>query len=72
MASASPRTAAKRARGDDIHARLAHLERTVETHARELAIQLERIAQLQADIDTVRGAWIKVKPPPLLPRLLGP
>ena len=46
---------------DDVQARLAALERTVETQTRELAVQLRRIAQLQADIDTIRGAKVRLK-----------
>jgi len=46
---------------DDVQARLAALERTVEVHTRELAVQLQRIAQLQADIDTIRGAKVQLK-----------
>ena len=46
---------------DDVQARLAALERTVEVHTLELAVQLQRIAQLQADIDTIRGAKVQLK-----------
>ena len=46
---------------DDVQARLAALERTVEVHTQELAVQLQRIAQLQADIDTIRGAKVQLK-----------
>jgi hypothetical protein len=38
----------------DDHARLIEFERMVETVQRESAVQLQRIAQLQADIDVIR------------------
>jgi hypothetical protein len=33
------------------------LDRLVEQHEHALAIQLQRIAQLQADLDAIRAAW---------------
>ena len=37
---------------------------TVQAHERALAVQLQRMAQLQADIDRIRGAWVELKPSP--------
>ena len=54
---------------DDVVARLAALEKSVEQHARELAVQLQRIAQLQADLDAVRGVWVQLKLPPVSRRV---
>ena len=34
---------------------------TVQQHTRDLEIQLQRIAQLQADLDEIKRAWTKVK-----------
>ena len=65
MAQTSPRSVAGTRTGtDDVHARLAALENTVEAHARELVVQLQRIAQLQADIDTIRGGLGPPESPP--------
>ena len=44
--------------------RIARLEQVVDEQQRELQIQFERISQLQADIDIIRGAWTKLKPAP--------
>jgi hypothetical protein len=63
MAQTSPRSVAGTRTGTD-HARLAALENTVEAHARELVVQLQRIAQLQADIDTIRGGLGPPEGPP--------
>ena len=40
------------------------LERLCEQLRNDLDVQFKRIAQLQADIDMIRGAWTKVKPRP--------
>jgi hypothetical protein len=41
---------------------LAALQLTIDELRRDQAVQFMRIAQLQADIDVVRGAWSKVPP----------
>jgi len=43
--------------------RIQELERVIEQHARDLAVQLQRIGQLQADLDTIRAAWSDTKRP---------
>ena len=63
MAGAS-RASAGKGVADAVLVRLADLEKTVQVHERALAVQLQRIAQLQADIDRIRGAWVELKPPP--------
>jgi hypothetical protein len=40
----------------NVEARLAQLEQHVEAHQRELDVQLRRMAQIQADLDDIRGA----------------
>jgi hypothetical protein len=42
-------------------ARMAELIARVDQIAHDLAIQFTRIAQLQADIDLIRGAWSRVQ-----------
>ena len=65
MAQTSRRSVAGTRTGtNDVHARLTALENTVEAHARELVVQLQRIAQLQADIDTIRGGLGPPESPP--------
>jgi len=39
--------------------RLDDLTQQVAAANRELAIQFQRLAQVQADIDLIRGAWAK-------------
>lgn len=39
--------------------RLEDLTQQVAAANRELAIQFQRLAQVQADIDLIRGAWAK-------------
>jgi hypothetical protein len=39
-------------------------KKTVQAHERAWAIQLQRIAQLQADIDRMRGDGVELKSPP--------
>jgi chromosome segregation ATPase len=34
-------------------------ERSLAQHERELGTQLQRIGQLQADLDAIRAAWVK-------------
>ena len=45
---------------DDIR----RLERLIDELHRQQDVHFTRMAQLQADIDMIRGAWSKVKPPP--------
>ena len=40
---------------------LANLDDRHSTTQRELAIQFQRIAQLQAELDVIRAAWNKIK-----------
>ena len=42
---------------DDIR----RLEQLIEEMRHDLDVQFTRIAQLQADLDLIRGAWSKVK-----------
>jgi hypothetical protein len=63
MARISARVPGSSPGARSVHARLKKLERLVDTHDRALAIQLERIAQLQADLDAIRAAWLQTKPP---------
>ena len=44
---------------DDIR----RLERTIEQLRQALDVQFTRIAQLQADLDLIRGAWNKLESP---------
>jgi hypothetical protein len=53
----------------DVEERLAQLENLVTNQQRQLEVQLVRIAQLQADLDEIRGAWVRIKPPPVDPAL---
>ena len=39
------------------------LQKQVEHCLRELDVQFQRIAQMQVELDQVRRAWTKVKPP---------
>jgi hypothetical protein len=41
---------------------LRRLELLIEQMRHDLDVQFTRIAQLQADLDLIRGAWAKVKP----------
>jgi hypothetical protein len=41
--------------------RIIALEKVTDQHRRELEIQLQRIAQLQADLDAIRSAWVQAK-----------
>lgn len=41
----------------DVAARVAHLENLADAH----------IAELQADLAGIRGAWVRMKPSPQLP-----
>ena len=70
------RTMARRSRSTvaddasaDVEERLAQLENLVTNQQRQLEVQLVRIAQLQADLDEIRGAWVRIKPPPVDPAL---
>ena len=45
---------------DRLREKVNVLSRDLEAAHRELRIQFERIAQLQADIDLIRAAWAKV------------
>jgi hypothetical protein len=42
-----------------LEAHIARLDKTVDQHQRDLDIQLQRIAQIQADLDAIRTAWTK-------------
>jgi hypothetical protein len=44
-------------------ARFRELEQAVERNTADLALQLRRIAQMQAELDTVKKAWTAVKLP---------
>ena len=46
-----------------IESQIADLKAVLDRHSKELATQLTRIAQLQADIDLIRAAWSKIAPP---------
>jgi hypothetical protein len=50
---------------DAVHVRLVKLEEIVQAHERELAVQLQRIAQLQGDLDVIRHAWVRISSPPV-------
>ena len=52
-------TPAANARLED---RIARLEQLLEEQQRELQIQFDRISQIQADIDIIRGAWARMTP----------
>ena len=45
-----------------IERELAEIRKLLEKHTHDLHIQLTRIAQLQGDLDVIRGAWTKIKP----------
>jgi hypothetical protein len=64
MARISARPLRPNAPARTLHARLELAERRLADHDRALAIQLTRIAELQADLDGVRTAWLHIKPPP--------
>jgi hypothetical protein len=42
---------------------IAELTKSVERLAREHQTQVTRTGQLQADIDLIRAAWTRIKPP---------
>jgi hypothetical protein len=46
-----------------LEAQVARLETTLNQHHQDLDIQFRRIAQLQADLDAIRAAWVGTKPP---------
>ena len=53
-----------RAARDDIQRlerEIQELRTVLDQHHRELAVQLTRIAQVQADLDLIRAAWTKVR-----------
>jgi hypothetical protein len=64
MARISARPLRPNAPARTLQARLELAERRLADHDRALAIQLTRIAELQADLDGVRTAWLHIKPPP--------
>jgi uncharacterized small protein (DUF1192 family) len=45
----------------ELNARVKALEAELERQRRELATQFTRIAQLQAELDQVRAAWVNTK-----------
>ena len=52
---------------------LAELREVLDAVLRDQQVQFTRIAQLQADIDVIRGAWSKLKgPDPIDPTYTGP
>ena len=50
-----------RAEFDRAMDRIDRLSKQLSDVQRELSIQFDRIAQVQADIDLIRGAWTNVK-----------
>jgi hypothetical protein len=62
MARTRPHSSAGNGSGSNAR-RVTALETMVEALQRESAIHLKRIAQLQADIDAIRLAWLQVKAP---------
>jgi len=65
MTRTPPRSSAGRPRHEGHEQRLSDLEQTVEALQRESAIQLQRIAQLQAELDAIRHAWFPIKGAPV-------
>lgn len=57
----APTPARDRARILALEAQLGRLENAVDQHQHDLDIQLQRIAELQADLDAVRSAWVRAK-----------
>jgi hypothetical protein len=53
---------------NQLRERVNALTRDLDAAHRELRIQFERMAQLQADIDVIRGAWSKVGSQPATER----
>jgi hypothetical protein len=52
---------------------LAEIRETLAAVLRDQQVQFTRIAQLQADIDVIRGTWSKLKDPdPIDPTYIGP
>ena len=47
-----------------LEAEIVRLRKRIDQHDRDLDVQLQRIGQLQADLDAIRGAWMKTKPAP--------
>jgi uncharacterized coiled-coil protein SlyX len=63
MARNDPSTpASDRQRIAALEEQITRLEKVVDRQQGDLDIQLQRIAQLQADLDAVRSAWATVKP----------
>jgi uncharacterized coiled-coil protein SlyX len=56
----APTPASNRARILALEERLARMEKTIDENQHDLAIQLQRIGQVQADLDAVRAAWTKL------------
>jgi uncharacterized coiled-coil protein SlyX len=62
-----PTPASNRARIRTLEEHIARLEKVIDQHEkvidqheRDLDVQLRRIGQLQADLDAIRGAWVKM------------
>ena len=47
----------------ELRQQVAELKAALDKIAREQDVHFTRIAQLQADIDLIRAAWVNVKPP---------
>lgn len=52
----------KRSRIQTLQDQIDALEEVVDLHRRTLEIQFQRIAQIQADLDAIRSAWMQAKP----------
>jgi hypothetical protein len=63
----SKRSAGRRKAGNGLSsastARLRSVEAEVEQNRRDLDLQFRRIAQIQAELDTIKRAWLKMKLP---------
>jgi hypothetical protein len=58
-----PGNGVSRAELDDMRRAFDEMRHTVDECSRNLNIQFQRIAELQAELDSIRGAWIKIRAP---------